>query len=655
MLLRLEDVAREIGARTLFSGVDLEVRAGDRVGIIGANGSGKTTLLRIAARLEEPDAGSVRTPERVRVGLLRQELDPRSPRTVREEVAAAFLELERIAAEMRELEVAMARAGGADPDPARARRYDALRARFELAGGFSREARVDRILAGLGLDGALAETPLHRLSGGFRMRVELARLLADPPEVLLLDEPTNHLDLPSVEWFESFLEGYPGALVVVTHDRTFLARHATRIAELAGGSLVVFDGPLSRYEEVRARRLEEARRAREREARQRAREERFIERFRAKASKARQVRSRIRALERRAAALPELPPETPRRRPVIRIPEPPRSGDLVLRLSGVEKHFEGRAVLRGVDLELARGDRVALVGRNGAGKSTLLRILAGTLVPDRGEVRRGHGVEIASYAQHTLLDLDPSRTVFEELARVARGEEHARIRDHLGAFLFPADAVERRVSVLSGGEKARLALARLLFRPANLMLLDEPTNHLDLDARDVLREALAGTRGTLVLVSHDRSLLEAVATRILELRDGELHEIRGGVAELLARLRREREAPPGPKPPGSATATPATTRRQRQKELQRRRAVLHREVEALETAIGEAEARRAEIDRALGAPEIWRSGTDSRALATERRRVEAALSGQLARWEAALAELDAVEAALAALRATSGA
>jgi ATP-binding cassette subfamily F protein 3 len=646
VLLRLEGVARSFGARTLFRDVDLDVKRGDRVGLVGPNGAGKTTLLRVAAGLEAPDAGRVEVPRGVRVGLLRQEIDPRRAGTPREEAGAALAQLDALEGELRALEAEMARLGreGAEPPAALAARYDACRSAFELGGGFAREARVDAVLAGLGFDAERARRPLAGQSGGWLMRVELAKLLLAAPDVLLLDEPTNHLDLPSIEWFEETLASFGGAVLMVSHDRAFLRRHVTRVAELEAGRLRVYEGNLERWLEARALyRAQLLARAR-RQEREVAQTERFIERFRYKATKARQVQSRVKQLAKleRVEAAPEAP-----RRPQLRIPEPPRAGEVVLRLTGIHKSYGETRVYQGIDFSVRRGERVALVGPNGAGKSTLLRIAAGVLPPDAGERVPGHNVRVAFYAQHQLEALDAGRSVLEELAAAAAVEDAPRLRDHLGAFLFSGDEVEKKVAVLSGGEKARLALAKLLLRPANFLVLDEPTNHLDLAAREVLEAALAGYAGTLLLISHDRAFLDALATRVVEVSvGGRLDEHLGNYSDYRRRVAaRGAAAAPAVAPAPEAGEAPRGAAAQRaagkarQRELGRaRKALAAREAEA--TAL---EARLGELERLLAAPETWRDGEATRAAEAERSALRSALDAAVARWEEAAAALDAAE------------
>ncbi len=650
MLLRLEGVARSFSARVLFRGVDLHVAPGDRIGLIGRNGAGKTTLLRIAAGEEEADAGRVLCARGVRVGLLRQEIDPATPRSVREEASLATQHIAALEQEIGRLEREMAELGacGAELHEDLVLRYDRERAAFEFAGGFERAARVERVLAGLGFAVGELDRPLSSFSGGWRMRVELAKLLLGAPDVLLLDEPTNHLDLPSIQWFEETLAEYRGGAIVISHDRAFLRRHANRMAELERGSLVLFEGGFDRYQQAREERLEHLRARHRQEQREVAEVERFVERFRYKASKARQVQSRIKALEKRERI--ELP--EPRARAMrLRIPEPRRSGDSVLALHGVHKRYGDKIVYAGADLALRRGERVALVGPNGAGKSTLLRIATGVLPMDGGERALGHHVDLAFYAQHQLEVLDPRRSALEELESCAVLEDVPRLRGHLGAFLFSGDDVEKKVAVLSGGEKARLALAKLLLRPRNFLVLDEPTNHLDVESCDVLEEALRGYTGTMLFISHDRDFIDALATRVVEVRAGALRSYPGNYSEYHSATARGAE-PRASQPAPQADSAPATAAdpkreriaaREREKERTRRLERARKRLSALEQDILSDEERVEELSRELAEPDVYSDGDFVRATLAERDEVRASIDARYADWEAIAAEIESLE------------
>jgi len=644
VLLRLDQVSRSIGDRTLFADVSAEIRAGDRVGIVGPNGAGKSTLLRIAAGIDPPDTGRVQVPREVRLGMLRQEIDPRRSETVAAEAATALAHLDDLEAEMRQLEQRIAECHG-DVPAVLAERYDVATTRFAHASGFAREARVDAVLEGLGFDAAARQRPLSSFSGGWLMRVELAKLLLAEPDVLLLDEPTNHLDLPAIEWFESVLAAFTGALVVVSHDRSFLRRHATRIAELDGrGHFTVYEHGYDDYLDEREQRQLELRATRAKQDREVAHLEKFVDRFRYKASKAKQAQSKLKAIERIERVEVD---EAGARGPRLRIPEPPRSGRVVLRLADIHKRYGDTIVYHGLDFELERGERVALVGPNGAGKSTLLRIAAGELDFDSGSRETGHNVEIGSFAQHQLEALDERRSVLEELAADATTADHARLRSHLGALLFSGDDVAKPISVLSGGEKARVALAKLLLRPSNLLVLDEPTNHLDMAACEVLEQALAGFAGTLLFVSHDRSFINAIATRVVEVLPDSLQSFPGNYDDYHRQITDRRTGPE----PGAAGATDAETTPEgskarrlaaRDASRQRQRAIARgeRQVAAMEQEIAAAEEQLEQLGHQLGDPEVYKDGERVREIERQRGTLSERIAELYTGWEGLCTELE---------------
>jgi ATP-binding cassette subfamily F protein 3 len=657
MLLRLEGVARSFGGRTLFRDVALTIHRNDRIGLVGPNGAGKTTLLQIASGLETPDSGRVAVPRGVRVAILRQEIDPDRACSVRSEVASAFSELAALERDLRELERQMeelAHAGREIP-PDLADRYGDNRTRFELGGGFERESRVERILAGLGFDAERIERPLNSFSGGWLMRVELAKLLLSSPDVLLLDEPTNHLDLPSIQWFEETLADYPGAVVIISHDRTFLRRHVNRVAELEGVGLTVFDGGFDRYVEQKALRREELVANKRSQDRKIAATERFIERFRAKNTKAKQVQSRIKALNKLERV--ELDEE---RTAKMRLAIPPvvRSGRRVLSLEGVHKSYDDTVVYEGVDLSIERGNRVALVGPNGAGKSTLLRIAAGVLPFDAGERTLGHNVTVAFFAQHRLDALDPRRSALEELETAATFDDIPRLRGHLGAFLFSGDDVQKKVSVLSGGEKSRLALAKLLLRPSNFLVLDEPTNHLDLTSREVLEGALVGYSGTLLLISHDRAFLNALVNRVVEVDRGQLREYPGNYDDYLRKKTASAQRGPAaakleppqvparraaPQPAAPLSKRERIAARERDRERTRRHKRATKRLATVEEEIRVREQRLEEISWRLGDPDIHRNPDAIREVETERDEIKSRVDELYREWERLAAEVEAGE------------
>jgi ATP-binding cassette subfamily F protein 3 len=491
-------------------------------------------------------------------------------------------------------------------------RYGELQHEFEARGGYRLESEAKVILGGLGFRPTDAHRPLGEFSGGWRMRAALARLLLLRPSLLLLDEPTNHLDLESMQWLEDFLRSYDGAVVVVAHDRYFLNRMVTSIAELSPSGLALYPGDYDDYLVEREARQELAEARARNQARQVAEIERFIERFRYQATKARQVQSRVKMLER----MSRVTVERAARQVRFAFPPPPRTGRIVVTLSSVDKSYGETVVYRGLDLTIERGERVALVGANGAGKSTLLRILAGVLPFERGTRTLGSNVSVHYYAQHQIDTLDPVRTVFEQMEAVAPEAMRTRLRAILGAFLFSGDSVEKKVAVLSGGEKARVALARMLVRPAALLCLDEPTNHLDLASRVVLEDALAEFAGTQVFISHDRYFINRLATRVIEIRSGRLTTDLGGYDDYLVAA-----AAPAT-PPAARSAPPAPTTRAGKPRgttgaggLRKRLAEVEGRIQALEAKLGGLEAT-------LGDPALWADPARARAATADQREAE---------------------------------
>ncbi|HWP65817.1 MAG TPA: ABC-F family ATP-binding cassette domain-containing protein, partial [Candidatus Limnocylindria bacterium] len=542
-MLSLSGISKAFGGQQVLNDVTWAVSDGSRVGLAGPNGAGKSTLLRILASEIEPDRGTVALPKGARVGYLPQHIYGVRGISVRAQAMTAFAELHELEARRAHLEHELATVDPSDPRYADVmERYMAVCEEWEHRGRYDTEAEAETVLHGLGFGDEDMDRDCGELSGGWQMRVALATLLLRRPDVLLLDEPTNYLDLEARTWLEEFLVAYPGTVILVAHDRYFLDVAVDHIAEVLNGRVTDYPMNYSRYLVEREARLEQARAAYANQQEEIERIEAFISRFRYQASKAALVQSRIKQLE-KIERLP--PPEGHERTLKIRLPEAKRSGRVVLELAGAVKSYGERRVYDGVDLLIERGQRVALVGPNGAGKTTLLKILAGVLPLDGGVRKLGDKVELGYFAQDHAEMLDESRTVLEEMMRAASLDTAPFVRNLLGAFLFSGDAVDKRIGVLSGGERSRLALAKLLLSPANCLLLDEPTNHLDLTAKEILLDALKGYGGTIVIVAHDRYLLDELPTQVIEVGGGQAVRYLGNYEDYL-RAKARASAPPPP-------------------------------------------------------------------------------------------------------------
>jgi len=618
-MIQLTGLTKSFGDRVLLDRVTWQIGDGERVGLAGPNGSGKTTLLRMLAGLDEPDAGGIVKPADLTVGYLPQDGLEHAGRTLFDEAALAFAPLLEAKAEMERIEHALADPSLPEGEHERLLvRYHDLTEFFAHGEGHSISLRVTQVLEGLGFSRTDFDKPTETFSGGWQMRIALAKLLLDRPTLLLLDEPTNHLDLDARNWLEGYLTSYPYAVIVVSHDRFFLDAVVTRIAEISLRTITDFPGTYSAFLVERDARVERLRQARREQDEEIARIKAFIDRFRYQATKAAQVQSRVKMLEKIVPI--EVPPE--RKRVRFTFPACPKSGRLVLELTNIRKSYGPLVVLDGVSLHVERGDRIALIAPNGAGKSTLMRMLAGVEPADAGSRRLGHQVVMQYFAQDEATRLDPEKTVYETMEADSPIGMVPMIRNILGGFLFSGDDIYKRAGVLSGGERTRLAVARMLLRPANTLLLDEPTNHLDIDSKDVLLEALADFGGTLVFVSHDRYFVDRLATKIVAVGHGGI-EIYPGTYEQFLWSRAAREAaaraaetpPPEPTPrrtrPAPAEAGPSQSyeekkRADAQARRERRRAAERaRRVADLENRIAEREAAIRQIEQDMAQPGFY--------------------------------------------------
>ncbi|MFM7736966.1 MAG: ABC-F family ATP-binding cassette domain-containing protein [Alphaproteobacteria bacterium] len=526
-MIRLDSISKRHGRRILLLEASAVLNRGEKAALVGPNGAGKTTIFRLVTREEQPDDGLVSTDRGVTIGYFSQDVGEMAGKSVVAETMDGAGPVSEIVREMRELEHALGDPDRADEMEALLERLGAAQTRFEELDGWALDSRAREILAGLGFAQEVMDADVATLSGGWKMRVALARILLQRPDVLLLDEPTNHLDIESILWLESHLARFEGALLVTSHDREFLNRVVSKVIEIDAGELVSYSGNYDFYEQQRALSERQATAQYERQQAMLAKEMRFIERFKAQAAKAAQVQSRVKKLDK----IEKMEPPARRRRLSFDFPAAPRSGDDVVRVNGVTKAYGTRVVHEGLDLAIRRRERWCVMGVNGAGKSTLLKLVTGAAEPDAGSVAIGQSVKLGYFAQHSMEVLDPARTVWETVEQAFPLASVGSLRTLLGVFGFPGDDIEKPCRVLSGGEKARLVLARMLYDPPNFLVLDEPTNHLDLDTKEMLVEALAGYEGTMLFVSHDRRFLASLSNRVLELGPDGAHAYGGGYRE----------------------------------------------------------------------------------------------------------------------------
>ncbi|MGL3109876.1 ABC-F family ATP-binding cassette domain-containing protein [Bradyrhizobium sp. BR 1432] len=534
-MIRLDNVSKQAGHQILFIEASAALNKGEKIGLVGPNGAGKTTLFRMIAGEELPDEGQVSTDRGITIGYFNQDVGEMSGRSAVAEVMNGAGPVSEVAAELRELEAAMA-----DPDKADAMdeiiaRYGEVQHRFDELDGYALDGRAREALSGLGFSQEMMDGDVGKLSGGWKMRVALARILLMRPDVMLLDEPSNHLDLESLIWLEKFLHDYEGTLLMTSHDREFINRVISKVIEIDSGSLTTYTGDYEFYEQQRAQNEKQQQAQFERQQAMLAKEIKFIERFKARASHAAQVQSRVKKLDKIERV------EPPRRRQSVAFdfPPAPRSGEDVVALKNVHKGYGNKRIYDGLDFMIRRRERWCVMGINGAGKSTLLKLIAGASEPDEGTVALGGSVKMGYFAQHAMDLLDGERTVFQSLEDQFPTAGQGSLRALAGCFGFSGDDVEKRCRVLSGGEKARLVMAKMLFDPPNFLVLDEPTNHLDLATKEMLITALSDFEGTMLFVSHDRHFLATLSNRVLELTPEGIHQYGGGYTEYVARTGQE--------------------------------------------------------------------------------------------------------------------
>jgi ATP-binding cassette subfamily F protein 3 len=643
-VLTITSLRKRYGSQVVLDGLNWFVPEGARVGLVGANGSGKSTLLRVVAGEVEPDDGIVAVPKDCTVGYLPQEVFGLSGRTVLEQALTAFAEVRALEAECRRVEHELAEVPVDDPrhDELMAT-YTHLRSEWDTHGSYDMEAQAERVLAGLGFRTSDLQRDCSEFSGGWQMRLALATLLLRRPQLLLLDEPTNHLDIEARTWLEEFLADYPHTVIVVAHDRYFLDVVVQQISEVTHGSITDFKTNYSRYLVEREERLERQAEAYRLQQEEIERLQAFISRFRYQASKAALVQSRIKQLDK----IERLKPPEGFRSVHFRFPQPPRSGRMVLELREARKQFGDLVVYAGLDVAIERGRKVALVGPNGAGKSTLMKLLAGAEPLDSGERIVGHNVTLGYFAQDQTQVLDPTRTVLDEITRAAPPDLVPQVRHILGAFLFSGDAVNKRTGVLSGGERNRLALAKLLLYPANCLLLDEPTNHLDIHAKEVLLDALLAYTGTLILVAHDRYILDRLPEEIIEVGAGTAVRYLGNYEDYLSKKAAGDAPPPAPRlaraerDDGTRSAAASNADRAAERRREREQARRAQQLGQIEAAISEKETELSALSETLNRPDFHQTHPDPHSLYSDyarlRKEIEA-LYAQLERLESTTAD-----------------
>ncbi len=605
-MISVDKVTIRFGGFILFDGISFQVNAGDRIGLVGRNGAGKTTLLNLIKGSQQPDEGAVVCSEDITIGYLPQQMKHRGNKSLIDETRQAFRPVLEMEKEIERLNALLTERTDYESEDYMKiiEKVTHLNDRYEMFGGNAMEASIEQTLVGLGFESKDMQRPVTEFSGGWRMRIELAKILLRNPDFILLDEPTNHLDIDSIQWLESYLSAYKGGVIVISHDRLFLDNVTNRTLDLSLGNIYDYRVGYSRYVELKKERIAHQQAAYENQQKMIQDTEKFIERFRYKATKAVQVQSRIKQLEKLDRIEVEQEDDLTMN---LRFPPAPRSGDLVVEAAGLKKAFGRHTVFRNVDLVIERGEKVAFVGRNGEGKTTLSRILVGELDYE-GQLKMGHNVSLGYFAQNQDELMNENLTVFETIDRVAVGDVRTKMRDILGAFLFRGEDVDKKVKVLSGGERSRLAMARMLLQSFNLLILDEPTNHLDMRSKDILKNALLEYNGTLIVVSHDREFLDGLTDKVYEFGHRKVKEHLGGIFDFLQRRKLdslqeiERKDPLRGKKESPGRKSTGKQVRLERKELDREIRKQTNRLQSVEKAIEKLESEIASLDRQMTDP-----------------------------------------------------
>lgn len=633
-MFSINNLSIHFGGHYLFDDVSMTISEKDRIGLIGRNGTGKSTLLKIIAGEISPETGNITKPNSFTIGYLPQEINTKSTKTVYEEAYSALSEIKSLESRIEELGNAIATRTDYE-----SKEYNHLvtefsdaNERLRILGGHSIEANIEQILKGLGFKQEDFTKPLSTFSGGWQMRVELAKILLVSPDCILLDEPTNHLDIESIFWLEEFLKNFQGILLIISHDRRFLDHVTNRTIEISLGKVYDFPLPYTKFIEHRQKIKEQQYAAYNNQQKQIAQTERFIERFRSKANLATRVQSKVKQLEKIDRIEVE---EEDYSKIKLSFPEAPRSGRLVVEANGLSKSYGDNNVLRNIDFAIERGEKVAFVGKNGEGKSTLSKIIAG-MEDYEGNIKLGHNVTIGYYAQHQAQLLDENSTVFDIIDTAAKGDMRSQIRNLLGAFLFSGDSVYKKVKVLSGGERSRLSIARLLLDPFNLLLLDEPTNHLDMMAKDVLKRALLDYNGALIVVSHDREFLDGLTEKTFQFKNGKTIEHPGPISHFLEKQRLENlaelEYSRKEKKQVQSVQSDAKLSREKKKALQRDENRLHKQIETIMADIEKMESRTAELEEEFSSDGFFLDKERSQKLQKEYDELKVSIEQQMEIW-----------------------